>query len=335
MRARTGVSVWAMAFWFCGAPLGAWAQEKPGPDWHPNGDTSAVQIQMKNVNLRLTGDMVLEVRSLRGQLKRTNPEVPVTFDDSESFFVQIDTAEVAISAASLAALMNSYVLAYDGAPIKNVTISIEGDRVIQKGTLHKGIDLPFEIEGSLSTTADGNIRVHAEKVKSAHVPVKGLLHLLGENLSKLVNENSSRGMTIVGDDIILTPKTLTPPPHLEGRVARVGVENGKIVQFFDSGRHFASLAPPLPSSAYVYHRGGIVRFGKLTMTDADLEIVGNRPGTFEFFLREYRRQLVAGYTKNTPADGLVAHMANNSRFLRHASQPNVRGKMAVTGQASQ
>ena len=165
--------------------------------------------------------------------------------------------------------------------------------------------------------------MHADKVKSAHVPVKGLLHLLGEDLSKLVNENSGRGMTIVGDDIILMPKTLTPPPHLEGRVTHVGIVNGKIVQFFDSGRHSAKLTPPLPLAAYIYHRGGILRFGKLTMNEADLEIVGDRPGIFEFFLREYRKQLVAGYSKATPSDGLVAHMADYSRFRgRQAGQVN-------------
>ena len=313
-RGRVRAIVCVLVLLFCGAPRGPWAQEKRAPDRVVSGDTGTVEVQMRNVNFRLTRDIALEVRSLRGELARTNPEVPVTFDDVDSFFVRIDTAEVATSAASLAALMNSYVLAYDGAPLKNIAVSIDGDRVIQKGTLHKGLDLPFEIEGSLSTTADGNIRVHADRVKSAHVPVKGLLHLLGEDLSKLVNENSGRGMTIVGDDIILMPKTLTPPPHLEGRVTRVSIVNGKIVQFFDSGRHSASLTPPLPSAAYIYDHGGILRFGKLNMNEADLEIVGDRPGFFEFFLREYRKQLVAGYSKTTLADGLVAHMADYSRF---------------------
>ena len=42
---------------------------------------------------------------------------PVTFDDSDSFLVETDSAEVAMTAASLTALMNSYVLAYEGAPI--------------------------------------------------------------------------------------------------------------------------------------------------------------------------------------------------------------------------
>jgi hypothetical protein len=75
-----------------------------------------------------------------------------------------------------------------------------------------GVDLRFEIEGSLSATEDGNIRVHADKLKSAHVPVKGLLHLFGEDLSKLINQNAGRGIKIVGDDIILTPHIPTPPP---------------------------------------------------------------------------------------------------------------------------
>jgi hypothetical protein len=42
------------------------------------------------------------------------------------------------------------------------------------------------------------------------------------------------------------------------------------------------------------------------MNDADLEIVGDRPGVFEFFS--------AGYSKNTPANGLAAQVADYSRF---------------------
>ncbi|HJZ96008.1 MAG TPA: hypothetical protein VKE70_05855 [Candidatus Solibacter sp.] len=269
---------------------------------------------MRNVDLLVARDIALEVRTLRGKLQRTRPDVPVTFDDSGSFRVEIDSAEVAISESSLTGLLNSYVLAYDKAPIRNVKVKIDGQRLIQKGTIHKGLDLPFEIEGPLSVTGEGEIRLHAEKIKSAHIPIKGLLHLFGEDLSKLVNQNAARGMKISGDDIILSPRTLTPPPHLEGRVARVSLANGKIVQTFDSGRRAASLTPPFPSEAYIYHRGGVLRFGKLTMEDADLQIVGDRQGPFKFFQREYQKQLVAGYSKNTPANGLVAHMVDYSKF---------------------
>ena len=273
---------------------------------------------MRNVNFRLAKDIVIEIRTLRGQLHRTKPEVPVTFDDSASFLVDIDTAAVAITPASMTALMNSYVLAYDGSPIKNITVEIRGNRLIQKGTVHKGVDLPFEMEGSMSATADGEIRVHAEKIKAGHLPLKGLLHLFGEDLSKLINSNASRGMRVEGDDILLSPRGLTPPPHMQGRVVRAGIEGGKIVQHFDSGRHLAALKPSLSVAAYIYHRNGILRFGKLTMNDADLQIVGDRAGAFEFFQREYQKQLVAGYSKNTPAGGLVAHMADYTRVRSQA-----------------
>jgi uncharacterized protein YpmS len=308
----------ALALWFCGSLTGPSAQEKHVSEAQAPARAGAVQIQMRNVNFRLAADIVLEVRSLRGQLQRTKPEVPATFDDNSSFTVDIDSAEVALTPESLTALMNSYVLAYEGAPIKHLVITIDGNRVIQKGVIHKGVDLPFEIEGSLAAMEDGNIRLHADKIKAAHLPVKGLLHLLGEDLSKLVNQNAERGMKIVGDDIILSPRTLTPPPHLEGRVSRVLIAGGKIVQFFDSGRHEAALLPPFRSAAYIYQRGGILRFGKLTMSDADLEIVGDRPGVFDFFQHEYQKQLVAGYSKNTMAGGLVAHMVDYSR-VRHDS----------------
>src|SRR4029077_11307257 len=124
------------------------------------------------------------------------------------------------------------------------------------------------------------------------------LHLFGEDLSKLINQKAERGMKIVGDDIILNPRTLTPPPHLYGRVTRVNIAGGKIVQFFDSGRHLAPLKPPLGSSGYIYHRGGIFRFRKVTMNDADLEIVGDRPGSFEFFQRALEELKTTGSIPN-------------------------------------
>jgi hypothetical protein len=313
----------AVALYLSVQPLGLSADARaPAHTSATDIHTGAVDIQMKSVNFRLARDIILEVRTLRGRLQPTRPEVPVTFDDNNSFNVDVDAAQIAITPASMSALMNSYVFAGDHAPLRNISLRIDGDRLIQKGTIHKGVDIPFEIEGALSTTEDGNIRLHASKIKSAHIPVKGLLHLFGEDLSKLINQNAARGVSIAGDDIILAPSTLTPPPHLKGRVTRVSIADGKIVQFFDSGRHVAALTPPAPVAAYIYHRGGILRFGKLTMNDADLEIVGDRPGLFDFFQREYQKQLVAGYSKTTSANGLVAHMVDYSHLDSNASRQN-------------
>ena len=303
------------------------AQETAKEQTATKHEESAVEIQMRNVDFRLAPDIDLEVRTLRGRLKRTKPDRPVTFDDPESFVVEVDTGEVAITAANLSALLNSYVFAYPKAPIKNIQVSIKGSRLSQKGTLHKGVDLPFEIEGPVSSTPDGDIRLHAEKIKSAGIPFKGLLHLFGADLSKLINENAGRGAKIEGDDIILSPRGITPPPHLEGHVAQVNVKNGRIIQIFDSSRHSAPLLPPVKTEAYIYHRGGVLRFGKLIMEGADLEIVGDQTkGLFCFFLREYKKQLIAGYSKNTPADGLIVHMADCNRLAPRRSSPRGGGE---------
>jgi hypothetical protein len=57
----------------------------------------------------LASDIVLGVRTLRGSLTRTKAGVPVTLDDSASFLVDIESAEVHMTSASLTALMNEYV----------------------------------------------------------------------------------------------------------------------------------------------------------------------------------------------------------------------------------
>jgi hypothetical protein len=86
------------------------------------------------------------------------------------------------------------------------------------------------------------------------------------------------------------------------------VEGDRIIQTFET-KEVKPLAPPLTVRNYIYHRGGVLRFGKLTMHDADLEIVNSsKRATFDFSLPEYNRQLVAGYSKNTPVHGLIVFM---------------------------
>jgi len=57
------------------------------------------------------------------------------------------------------------------------------------------------------------------------------------------------------------------------------------------------------------YRGAQLRFGKLTMSDADLVLIDMDPqDPFDFFLEHYKEQLVAGYTKTTPDFGLRVFM---------------------------
>lgn len=124
-------------------------QSTPKPD--------AVGIQIQNVNLLLTRDIVLNVRSLRGELESTKPSMPVTFDDSNSFIVSADSAEIHITTSSMTALMNEYVFGYKGAPIKDVSTTLEGHRLVQTGKIHKAVDLPPA--AALAAIPDGRLHL--------------------------------------------------------------------------------------------------------------------------------------------------------------------------------
>lgn len=263
---------------------------------------------MRAVNVHLDPFTVLEVRSLRGQMRPTREDRPVTFDDVNSFVTRIGSGEIAISVKTLSDLMNRRVFAYPGAPLKNISITVEHGRIKQTGTLRKGVEIPFEIEGTLDATATGEIRLHVDKIVSAHLPVKGLLHFLGEDLAKLITLKQDRGVAVDGDNILLKPDRMLPPPRIEGKVTAVRMEGDRIVLTFRSGA-VKDLRPPYAAGSYMYHRGGTLRFGKLTMSDADLEIVSESQHTpFEFSLPDYNRQLTAGYSKNTISHGLIVFM---------------------------
>jgi len=277
--------------------------------------SDVVEVEMRNVNFRAMRDVSIEIRHLRGRFEATGRDVPVSFDEPPSFVVKVDSAEIAITTADLSVLLNSYVFAYPDAPLKNITAVSAGDQVKIKGTMHKGIDLPFEVDGTLSATPEGDIRLHAESIKSAHIPFKGFLHLFGENMAKMVNVSEARGVRMEGDDMIMFPSRMTPPPHMAGRVTAVRLEGDKIVQLFDSGKRAPALTPPVRARNYIYHRGGTLRFGKLTMQDSDLEIVDDNPETpFDFFLGDYTSQLVAGYSLILPSRGLVVHMPDYGKL---------------------
>jgi hypothetical protein len=122
-----------------------------------------IEVQMRNVNLHLDQFIILEIHSLTGQMVPTRDTKPVTLDDVNSFMTRIDSAEIAFSAKSLSDLLNRYVFAYPGAPLKEIVITMERDRLKLRGVMHKGLDLPFEVEGKLDVTADSEIRLHVTK----------------------------------------------------------------------------------------------------------------------------------------------------------------------------
>ena len=281
-----------------------------------DGVAEPVEVQMRNIALHVDARTILNVRRLRGQLISTKPGEPPVFDDKNSFIVKIDSAEIAMRVESLSQLMNGYVFNYKGAPLEKLQVTTEGANLRIKGTLKKGVSVPFTIVSSAHVDPDGSLRLHPQSIKTLGIPSKGLLDFIGLDLQKLIKVNADRGVRIDGDDFILQPNRLLPPPRIDGHLQAVRIEPGTVVQVFGPGTA-KPLSPPEPNTNYMYYRGGVLRFGKLTMSDTDMELIDQHPqDPFDFFQDRYEEQLVAGYSKNTRAHGLKVYMPDYASLRR-------------------
>jgi hypothetical protein len=285
------------------AMLAASSQPDPAP--------GAVHAEMRNVMYHYTEPIAVHISYLKGELVPTQPGGMPVFDDANSFILSIQSAKLSITTDALAKVMNQYALAFRDAPIKELSITPDGPKLKIKGRLHSKGDLPFESEGSLSVTPEGEIRIHTEKLKAGHLPVKGLMDLVGESIAKLIDTRKVSGLRADKDDLLINPAELFPPPHIHGRLRAISIVGNEVVQEY--GTQFAPAAKV--AGNYMSYQGAQLRFGKLIMTDADLVLIDLDPrDAFDFYLARYREQLVAGYTKTTPSFGLRCYFRDYNKL---------------------
>jgi len=105
---------------------------------------------------------------------------------------------------------------------------------------------------------------------------------------------------------------MLPPPTILGRLTSIALVPGGMRQTFgtrDTARNAPARRAGSTAKNYMYFHGGTLRFGKLTMSDTDLEIVdANQANPFDYALDRYQEHLVAGHSNTTPVDGLIVVM---------------------------
>jgi hypothetical protein len=279
---------------------------------HPASAPADVQIEMKNVRLHVTDDVILDVARLRGVMISKTAGVPPIFDDQRSYTLRLFSAELSMDMSSLQNLMNRHVFAYEGSPLSDLTIRSQADRLVMNGKLRKGVAVPISATTSVSATPEGLLRLHVESMKALGVPAKGLLNLFGLEVDDVMDIKKRRGVDVQENDILIAAGEVLPPPEIKGRLARVEVRGDRLLQIFEDGSQQRPVPLTLPAPAarnYIYFGGGNIRFGKLTMHDTDLQLIDADPkDPFDFFTTRYNAQLVAGYSKNTPSKGLKTFM---------------------------
>ena len=279
-----------------------------------------VQTQMRNVMYHFSDTVVVEIKFLNGELVPLGKNEFPIFDDKDSFNLRISTAEIAIDSSNLANVLNSYVFARPHSPLTALSIIVEKGRLKVKGKLHDKGDIPFETEGILIPAADGKLRLHSEKIKAMHVPVKGLMGLFGIDLGGLIKGGKVPGVEAQEDDLILDLEQILPPPHIEGKVVSVRIEGDKIVQVF--GGSDAKPVKNIRTGNYMAYKNNRIRFNKLVMNDADLILIDMDPSDpLDFYLEHYKEQLSAGYTKTTLDSGLRVFIKDFNKLYPAKASP--------------
>ncbi len=266
-------------------------------------DLAPTVVYAHNLMLRKGSDFRIYVPWLRGLMVRTHPQVTPSFDDPESFVLEIQKGVIHANIGDISNYLNASAPA--SAPLKNISIQPEGNQLKLHGLVHKIV--PINLLGTLSAMPDGRVRFHVTKLSVLKIPLKGLLGSFHLQLSDLVHTTNVPGVQIVDNDIIFDTQKLLPPPHIRGQITSVSVRPPDIeVIYGNAGNDESRLAK---WHNFLRLSGGTLDFGKLTMHHVDLTMIdASKDAWFDLDLVNYQAQFVNGYTRMTAQAGLEIFM---------------------------
>ncbi len=318
---------------------GSTAALKPVPHLPSATDATAenapTNLYAHNLLLRQGRKFRAYIPWMRGQLLRTRPDTVPSFDVPDSFVINVQRGVIDMYLNDMAQLFNSGAVPHS--PFSNASFTVKDGEVNLRGTLHKLVPLPFELAGSLSPMPGGKVRLHVSNIHLLKLPMTRLLGGLHITIADLVRRGAT-GVRVEGNDIILEPKVLLPPPHIGGdltAIRSVTLPGGPGLEatYGNAGSKEQSSVrsvelPGGPGVQTIYGNArndeqrehqwhdflqltnGSLSFGKLTMHHVDLIMIdaSSKDPWFDLDLSNYEAQLVSGITRTTPQAGLEIFM---------------------------
>jgi len=250
---------------------------------------------------------------------RTRRDVNPTFDDPESFFLDIKTGVIRANVGDIGNFLTTSEV--KGSPLRNITLAAEGDQIKLRGTLHKLIALPIELLGSVAPNSDNRIQVHVTKLSVLKIPLKGLLGGLHVSVSDLFQPKGIPGLEVSGNDILFDTFKLLPPPHIRGQLTGVRIATPDVEAVYGNAEKAVTRVEQWRN--FLRLSDGTIDFGKLTMRHVDLTMVDlSNDAWFDLDLNNYQNQLVNGFTRMTPQAGLLIFMPD-LELLKNKGTPNI------------
>jgi len=282
-------------------------------------DSAPTNVYAHNLMLRKGPGFRIYVRWLRGQMVRTNPHVNPSFDEPDTFVLDVKTGVIRTNVGDLTYFLNENVA---NSPLSHITLSGDGDQIKLHGTLHKVIPLPIEMVATISVAPANRIQIHVTKLNLLKIPFKALLGGFHVNVASLFHPGNIAGIEVSENDIFLDTQKLLPPPHIRGQLTSVRVVNPDIEEIYGNAQDDVSHVAQWRN--FLELHDGTLDFGKLTMRHVDLIMVDlSNDAWFDLDLAHYQDQLVNGYTRMTPQAGLQIFMPDLDKIPHGKANQNI------------
>lgn len=258
-------------------------------------------LNLKNTRFRFKENISLDITRLTAELIPKGNSSIVNFDDVNSFLIKIANGEAYADASVLEVLFKDYVFKFDGSPLKLDKIEmLEGsdNKIRMTGEMNLFIWLNFEMIGTLSLDkASNNVVITAEDIRAV-VPTnsKPILGMIGLNLEKLLTIPEGRGIAVKKNQIFVSVFSIIPPPQMEGTIGEIAIKNKRMYLRLESPFEPKFPPPPEPNvSNYLHVYRGEVKFGKLFMVDANMQMIDkDQKDPMDFYLEKYFVTLTSG-----------------------------------------
>jgi len=305
------------------SPASASAPDSPGTSAAPMGTSSnsdLTNVYAHNLMLRKgEAGFRIYVRWLRGAIIRVNRGINPSFDEPDSFVLDVKTGVIHTNVGDLTNFLNQGLT---NSPLKNVTLSGDGDQIKLHGTLHKIVPLPIELVGTIAVAPANRIQLHVTQLSVLKMPVKALLGEFHLSLSSLFSPGNISGIEVSGNDVFFDPVKLLPPPHIRGELTGVRIVNPDVEEVYGNAQEDVTRVAQWRN--FLQLRGGTIDFGKLTMRHVDLIMVDlSDDAWFDLDLAHYQEQLVNGYTRMTPEAGLQIFMPDLDTIPKTKQNQNI------------
>ncbi len=285
-----------------------------------SSDSGPTNVYAHNLMLRKGPSFRVYVRWLRGQMTRAQRNVNPSFDDPDSFFLDIQTGVLRTNIGDLSNFLNAS--GTSSSPLKNITLSGDGNQIKLNGTLHKIVPLPIEVVANISVAPGNLIQIHVTKLNVLKIPFKALLGGFHVSISDLFHSQGMTGIQVSGNDIFLDTQKLLPPPHIRGQLTSVRIVNPDIEEIYGNAKNDVTRVEQWRN--FIRLRDGTIDFGKLTMHHVDLIMIDiSNDAWFDLDLSHYQAQLVNGYTRMTPQAGMQIFMPDLSQLPHNKANQDI------------